>query len=326
MATWRKDPYLWVHLAGLATVPLWLDLCLLGLAMGNPSYPVLELALLGLLGVLPVLGMQLLRPFYIFAVLGVALRPRALSDDQRRLLSQFRHWRVRLGVLLVPLPLAWGLLKLYPLAFLARDLIPFDGGRSLGLAIALGSFALANLFLQVPVAVIQVLLTSDRAMARVSPYPLESVATDFMVLGLPVGRLLPAIVDGAELEPQTGHRPTHAPEVVASAEVNVEASAAVEYGSSKVNPAVLGGATASPPPALKPQIALEEAVAEEGAVLDALPSTGSEPSDFIHPEVAVAGDPLALWDGDETADPAIARLGVLSTVPLLTPAPAKGQS
>lgn len=27
MQPWRSDPYLWVHLAGLATVPLWIDLC-----------------------------------------------------------------------------------------------------------------------------------------------------------------------------------------------------------------------------------------------------------------------------------------------------------
>ncbi|MGG6237569.1 low-complexity tail membrane protein [Nodosilinea sp. AN01ver1] len=192
MAPWRYDPYLWVHLAGLATVPLWIDLCLLGLAVGNPTLPGLELGVIGGLGVLPVLIMQLYRPFYIFSLPGIALRPAALSDDQRRLLSQFRRWRVRLGALLVPVPLVWLLVKLYPLAFLARDITPFDDwGRLGGLAIALVSFCLANLFLQVPVAVLQVLATPDRRMAAVSSYPIEAIAANFSWLGLPVNKLLP---------------------------------------------------------------------------------------------------------------------------------------
>ncbi|PSR17447.1 hypothetical protein C8255_12525 [filamentous cyanobacterium CCP3] len=202
MAPWRYDPYLWVHLAGLATVPLWIDLCLLGLAVGNPTLPGLELGVIAGLGVLPVLIMQLRRPFYIFSLPGIALRPSALSDNQRRLLKQLRLWRVRLGALLVPVPLVWLLIKLYPLAFLARDITPFDDwGRLGGLAIALVSFCLANLFLQVPVAVLQVLATPDRHMAAVSPYSIEAVAANFSWLGLPVSKLLPNLAP-QDLSPQ----------------------------------------------------------------------------------------------------------------------------
>ncbi len=194
MQPWRSDPYLWVHLAGLATVPLWIDLCLLGLAVGNPTLPVLELAVITVLGVLPVLVMQLRQPFYIFSLPGLALRPTALQDDQRRLLTQFRRWRVRLGALLVPLPLVWVLVKLYPLAFLAREITPFgDWGRLGGLAIAVLGFFLANLFLQVPVAVLQVLATSDRRMQTVVPYPVDKIAADFTWLGLGVGKILPTL-------------------------------------------------------------------------------------------------------------------------------------
>lgn len=192
MAPWRCDPYLWIHLAGLATVPLWIDLCMLGLAVGNPTVPDLELGVIAALGVLPVLVMQLRQPFYIFSLPGLALRPTALQADQRRLLTQFRRWRVRLGALLVPVPLVWGLLKLYPLAFLARDLTPFDDwGRLGGVAIAALSFLMANLFLQIPVAVLQVLATPSRTMAGVSPYPVEAIAADFTWVGLPVGKILP---------------------------------------------------------------------------------------------------------------------------------------
>ncbi|HSM83624.1 MAG TPA: low-complexity tail membrane protein [Nodosilinea sp.] len=194
MAAWRYDPYLWVHLAGLATVPLWLDLGLLGLAVGNPTFPALELAVIIAIGVLPVLAMQLVRPFCIYSVPGLALRPTAMGDERRRLLTQFRGWRVRLGALLVPLPLVWVLLKLYPLAFLARDLTPFDGGgRWGGVAIAAFAFLMANLFLQVPVAVLQVLATSTRRLSALPPYPVAAVATDFTLVGWPVGHILPDI-------------------------------------------------------------------------------------------------------------------------------------
>ncbi|MBD2106651.1 low-complexity tail membrane protein [Nodosilinea sp. FACHB-13] len=204
MAPWRCDPYLWVHLAGLATVPLWIDLCLLGLAVGNPVLPGLELGVIVALGVLPVLVMQLRQPFYIFSLLGLALKPAALQDDQRRLLSQFRRWRVRLGALLVPVPLVWGLLKLYPLAFLARDLTPFsDWGRLGGVAIAVLSFFMANLFLQIPIAVLQVLATPDRVMTKVAPYPIENVAADFTWIGLTVGKILPDLINRPRPESAT---------------------------------------------------------------------------------------------------------------------------
>ncbi len=194
MKPWRCDPYLWVHLAGLATVPLWIDLCLLGLAVGSPTLPGLELGFIVTLGALPLLVMQLWRPFYIFSLPGLALRPTALHDDQRRLLTQFRRWRVRLGALLVPIPLVWVLITLYPRAFLARDITPFgDWGRLGGLAIAALGFFMANLFLQIPVAVLQVLATPDRRMQSVVPYPADRVAADFSWLGLPMGKILPAI-------------------------------------------------------------------------------------------------------------------------------------
>lgn len=191
MKSWRGDPYLWVHLAGLATVPLWIDLCLLGLAVGTPTLPRLELGFILVLGVLPALIMQLRRPFYIFSLPGLALRPAALHDEQRRLLTQFRRWRVRLGALLVPLPLVWVLAKLYPLAFLARDVTPFgDWGRLGGLAIAALGFCLANLFCQVPVAVLQVLATPEHRMQTVTPHPAEQIATDFTWLGFTIGQIL----------------------------------------------------------------------------------------------------------------------------------------
>ncbi len=227
MALWRCDPYLWVHLAGLATVPLWIDLCLLGLAVGNPALPELELGVIVALGVLPVLVMQLRQPFYIFSLPGLALKPAALRDDQCRLLSQFRRWRLRLGALLVPVPLVWVLLKLYPLAFLARDLTPFsDWGRLGGVAIAALGFFMANLFLQIPIAVLQVLATPDRAMAKVAPYSPENIAADFTWIGLTVGKILPDLTNRqmADMAEPVGVKAPESHQVLPVQESSVEAS------------------------------------------------------------------------------------------------------
>ncbi|MEM9245882.1 MAG: low-complexity tail membrane protein, partial [Cyanobacteria bacterium P01_F01_bin.153] len=76
MTALRRDPHLWIHLAGLASVPLWLDLCLAGLAVGDPVVPPwLEMGLLGLIGSGPLLWMQWQRPFYPFSLLLFAIRP-----------------------------------------------------------------------------------------------------------------------------------------------------------------------------------------------------------------------------------------------------------
>lgn len=194
MATYRYDPYLWVHLAGIATVPLWLAISGLGLAVGTPHWPGLELAFLVLVGVLPILWMQLWRPFYVFGLLALRLKPTALSDDQRRLLRRLRQGWVRALAVGVPLPLVWLLWEIYPRAVVASDITPFTPwGRLGGLAVAGLSFAMANLFLQVPVSILAVMTTPSQRFAQTDPYPVADVAAHFLQVGLPLGRLLPAV-------------------------------------------------------------------------------------------------------------------------------------
>lgn len=202
MATFRYDPYLWIHLAGAATVPLWLALGGLGLAVGSPRWPILELGLIIILGVLPILLMQLRRPFYIFSLVALALKPSGLTDDQRRILTLFQRWQVRLGAWVVPIPLVWLLLQLYPQAVVMSDITPFaEWGRWGGLAVAGGSFWMANLFLQVPVSVLAVLATDDRTFAATMPYPTSQVSQGFTQAGLALNHLLPTIL------PPTGTGP-----------------------------------------------------------------------------------------------------------------------
>jgi hypothetical protein len=195
MATFRQDPYLWLHLAGAATLPLWFALVLLGLGVGYPTHPTLELGVIIVAGVLPALWMQVKQPFYIFSLLLLTLKPASLTPTQRRLLALFHRWWHRAFALLVPVPLVWLLVQLYPLSPLAAAITPFEPwGRLAGLAIATLSFGLANLFLQVPVAVLLVLATPSDRFQTVDPYALEAIATDFTLFpSLKLGRLLPGV-------------------------------------------------------------------------------------------------------------------------------------
>lgn len=179
-------------------MPLWLALCGLGLAVGTPTFPGVEQGAIILLGVLPIALMQLLRPFCIFSLMALALKPSSLTTTQRQTLSLFRRWQVRWWAVVVPVPLIWLLLQLYPQAIVMSDLTPFVAwGRLGGVAVAGGSFFMANLFLQVPISVLAVLATGDRTFASANPYPFDRVSQDFTQVGLPLKQLLPMVLPPA---------------------------------------------------------------------------------------------------------------------------------
>ncbi|HTL88469.1 MAG TPA: low-complexity tail membrane protein, partial [Leptolyngbya sp.] len=80
MRSFWTEPYLWIHLAGIAVLPLSLMICLLGLAAGDPILPpVVELGLVAIAGIAPIAWMQIQQPFCIFSLLAVAVRPERLS-------------------------------------------------------------------------------------------------------------------------------------------------------------------------------------------------------------------------------------------------------
>ena len=92
----QQNRYLWVHLVGLAAVPLLLDICLAGLASAGPAfdYPTagsFQFWAIALLGIVPTLWMQLARPFYIFSLPPLALKPSELTEEQRRLLAAIEN-------------------------------------------------------------------------------------------------------------------------------------------------------------------------------------------------------------------------------------------
>lgn len=199
MSSPRRDPYLWIHLAGFATVPLWLDVCLAGLAVGDPIVPPwLELALLALVGTVPILWMQLQRPFYIFSVPGLALRPDKLEPERRQLLTMQRGWLSRGLVIISAIALLLALYGLYQLAPIAATITPFAAqSRATGWLIGAGAFLAANLFTQVPATVAPLLVASPGPIERAEPIESSCILKRFTVLGIRVAKILPMLPDAA---------------------------------------------------------------------------------------------------------------------------------
>jgi len=196
MRSFWSDPYLWIHLAGLATLPIWLELCLLAFAVGDPVLPVwLELFLVGGIGIAPILWMQWQRPFDIYSLLAVSLKPEQLTEDQRKLLTLFTAPRNRFLAIGVALLLAIALQKLYFIAPIAASMTPFAGvGRVGALLLAAIAFLGANLFTQVPAAVLSVLFTSESKFVNTLPFAIDQVRESFTLLGLPVNQILPPLI------------------------------------------------------------------------------------------------------------------------------------
>lgn len=191
MDNFRSEPFLWIHLAGAAAVPLLLQVVWLGLAVGDPLSPFwLELLLLGVVGILPVFWMQWNRPFDIFSLLLVSLKPQVLTPQQLRILSLFKGNRERLLALtaaLIMVVVLWLLYQSAPLAASAAAFLP--QWRILGLSVAAIAFLGSNLFVQVPLSVLGILLRKKEQLASVDPYPAEQVVETFTVPGLRVNQI-----------------------------------------------------------------------------------------------------------------------------------------
>jgi hypothetical protein len=196
MRSFWTEPFLWIHIAGIAALPLALELVWLGLAVGDPILPVwLELLLLASVGILPVLWMQLTRPFDIFSILILAMKPEQLTQEQRRLLSLFKTKTNSVVTIAAGVFMLWVLWQIYRVAPVAATVAPLaPRWRIVGLLWAGLAFLVSNLFLQVPLSVAQVLLTSESEFAATEPYPVEKMPADFTIPGVRVNKILPLAV------------------------------------------------------------------------------------------------------------------------------------
>ncbi|NJL20500.1 MAG: low-complexity tail membrane protein [Leptolyngbyaceae cyanobacterium SM1_3_5] len=201
MRSFWLDPYLWIHLAGVAVLPLTLELCLLGLAIGDPVFPpIVERLIVLTIGIVPIFLMQWQRPFYIFSVLLVAIRPEYLTIDQRRILKRFKTLGHQILTLLVAIGLGGVLLWLYQIAPLVQQPVAqFPQWRGLGLLIASGGFLLSNLFLQVALSVLRVMLIKETEFALIDVYPIAQIRSNFSIFGLQVKQIVPPLTEAQTL-------------------------------------------------------------------------------------------------------------------------------
>lgn len=195
MKAFWADPYLWLHAAGIAAVPFWLFLCFLGLAAGESILPSsLEILLVAIAGIAPVVWLQWEKTFCIYSLLAVSLKTDQLNEDQRRILTLFRQRRNPI-VIAVGAGLAFLLLKpLYGSAIIAAQSTPIPN-HALGLLVAMLSFLAANLFIQVPLSVLNVLLASDETFQQATPCDPSTIKQHFFEPGLKVDKILPSLGD-----------------------------------------------------------------------------------------------------------------------------------
>lgn len=195
MSSFRSEPILWLHVAGLATLPIFLFLCLLFLSIGEPLLPVwMELFLVAVIGVVPLLWMQFRRPFYIFAILGVALKPENLTEQQRKILCLINTNLNRVLALVAAILLLGVLWQIYQVAPLVANMVGFlPQWRSVALLLAALAFLASNLFLQIPVSVARVLVTNDTEFAAIKPLPLEKIQQNFTIIGVRVNQIVPQL-------------------------------------------------------------------------------------------------------------------------------------
>lgn len=196
MTSFRSEPFLWIHLAGIAAFPLLLLMAWLGLAVGDPLPAYwLEILFLLVVAIAPIVWMQWHRPFDIFSLLIVALRPELLTPEQLKILSLFKRPKHRLitvlGTVLMILAL-WQLYRLAPIATPAAAFLP--QWRPIGLLIASFALLAAHLFLQVPLSVLGVLLTSNEQWETTEPILLQNLNQSFTLLGVRVRKILPTFI------------------------------------------------------------------------------------------------------------------------------------
>lgn len=191
MENFKVEPYLWIHLAGITVAPLTLQLAWLGLAIGDPwPFYGIELLLLFAIAILPILWMQWFRPFDFFSLPLITLQPETLTIEQRRTLSRLKTSQHRLLSLVTAIGvtgLSWQIYQLAP--FGSTTVLALPQWRILGLGIAAIAFLLSHLFIQIPAAVLAILLTSQEQWAATELCETVSIPAQFTLLGFRVKRI-----------------------------------------------------------------------------------------------------------------------------------------
>lgn len=185
-----SEPFLWIHLGGIVMFPLFFLLTAVGLAVGESYSYWLEIPILVAIAILPILLMQLYRPFNIFSVLLFSLKPQSLTEDRRKILALFQRKQQKLVNAIAAVLMIFSLGLIYystPMLANIADLLPQQ--HILGFVVASIAFLGSNLFLQVPLSALQVLLTKESELDRIELYTPETVESNFTTLGIKLSKL-----------------------------------------------------------------------------------------------------------------------------------------
>lgn len=199
----QQNRYLWVQFVGLAAVPLLLDVCLAGLAssrtaFGFPTAFGLQFWLIAAVSIVPPLAMQCLRPFYIFSLPPLALKPSVLSTNQRRCLRLLESWQIKVLAVGSAGGSLWLLSQLYARSPRITPIMTPNAG----IIATVVAFFWVCTFLQISISSARLLLVGPEAMKRVKPYEPPAIAANFFILGLRVGKILPMPSDKVITEPR----------------------------------------------------------------------------------------------------------------------------
>jgi hypothetical protein len=191
--SFRFEPFLWIHFAGLITLPVWFGLFAVGFAIGTPLLPFwVELGLVAIVGITPILWMQWYRPFYIFSILLVAVQPKTLTLVQRQILSCFRtqlnqSLSVVTTVLLIILLSQVNRVNVW-VSHIAGI---FPQWHGMGLLLAMMGCLGCSLFCLIPSSVMGVLLTKHDDFIQTSPLSESEIRQGFSIFGWQVRQILP---------------------------------------------------------------------------------------------------------------------------------------
>ncbi|WP_024546051.1 low-complexity tail membrane protein [Picosynechococcus sp. NKBG15041c] len=187
------EPYFWLHIAGLALLPLVWALLAIALAVGIP-FPVanLELGLIILLGGMPVWILQILRPWQPFGLAFLQIPPEQLDERQRQILRLVQGTRQPvfnvLGAIAMVI-LLWQVAHYAPLAIGVAAMLP--QWHILGFGAAIVLFFFSNVLFQIPLTLLPALLISEKTVQEIDPHPTVSIRRDFACWGFPLGQLFP---------------------------------------------------------------------------------------------------------------------------------------
>ena len=173
-------------------MPVCLVFVWLGFTLGEPFPFIFELLFVAAIGIIPVFLMQLMRPFDIFSILILALKPEAMTREQRQILSLFKTKAQHLLTLIAAVTMLVVLWQIYGVATSATIEVTFlPQWRIFGLLLAAIAFAASNLFWQVPLSVLGVLFIGEEKFVATEPYDPENIEQDFTIPGFRVNTIIP---------------------------------------------------------------------------------------------------------------------------------------